>query len=107
MKAFKKIMALLLVFVLIAACVPLGTITAFAAENEETILSAVEAETETEPEDTAEPTETQNESAPPTDESVGGEPEEESLTEASKHLNIRTRKITEKEITKRIGGNLK
>lgn len=83
MKAFKKIMALLLVFVLIAACVPLGTITAFAAENEETILSAVEAETETEPEDTAEPTETQNESAPPTDESVGGEPEEESLTEAS------------------------
>ena len=65
MKACKKIMALLLVFVLIAACVPLGTITAFAAENEETILSAVEAETETEPEDTAEPTETQNESAPP------------------------------------------
>ena len=83
MKAFKKIMALLLVFVLTAACVPLGTITAFAAENEETILSAVEAETETEPEDTAEPTETQNESAPPTEESAGGEPEEASLTETS------------------------
>ena len=83
MKAFKQIMALLLVFVLTAACVPLGTITAFAAENEETILSAVEAETETEPEDTAEPTETQNESAPPTDESAGGEPEEEALTEDS------------------------
>lgn len=83
MKAFKKIMALLLVFVLIAACVPLGTITAFAAENEEINISAVEAETETEPGDTAEPPETQNESAPPTDESAGGEPEEDSLTEDS------------------------
>ena len=83
MKAFKKIMALLLVFALIAACLPLGTITAFAAENEETILSAVEAETGTEPGNAAESTKTQNESAPPADESAGGEPREENLPEAS------------------------
>ena len=36
MKTFKQLMALLLVFVLVAACVPLGTITAFAAENDDT-----------------------------------------------------------------------
>ena len=46
MKTFKQLMALLLVFVLIAACLPLGTITAFAEDDEETSSSAVEAETE-------------------------------------------------------------
>ena len=33
MKTFRQLMALLLVFVLVAACVPLGTITAFAADT--------------------------------------------------------------------------
>ena len=50
MKTFKQLMALLLVFVLVAACVPLGTITAFAAENDEPDISAVEAEKDDEPE---------------------------------------------------------
>lgn len=40
MKTFKQLMALLLVFVLVAACVPLGTITAFAEENDNTEFSA-------------------------------------------------------------------
>lgn len=83
MKACKQLMALLLVFVLIAACLPLGTITAFAADDEETSSSAVEAETEAEPGNAAESTETQNESVPPADESAGGEPKEENLPEAS------------------------
>ena len=77
MKTFKQIMALLLVFVLIAACVPLGTIAAFAAENDETDISVVEAEIDAEPEESTEPAETENESAaPPPDESAGMEPEE-------------------------------
>ena len=83
MKTFKQLMALLLVFVLIAACLPLGTITAFAEEDEETSFSALEAETETEPGNAAESTKTQNDSVPPADESAGGEPKEENLPEAS------------------------
>lgn len=83
MKTFKQLIALLLVFVLVAACVPLGTITAFAAENDEASLSAVEAEIDAGSEDSTEPTETDNEAAPPPDESAGTEPEEEhSSTEA-------------------------
>lgn len=84
MKTFKQLMALLLVFVLVAACVPLGTITAFAAENEEASLSAVEAEIDAKPEKITEPAETENESAAPLpNESAGTEPEEEhSSTEA-------------------------
>lgn len=77
MKTFKQLMALLLVFVLVAACVPLGTITAFAAENDETDISAVEAEIDAEPEESVAPAETDNEAAPPPDESAGTEPEEE------------------------------
>lgn len=50
MKTFKQLMALLLVFVLVAACVPLGSITAFAAENDETDISAVDTEIDAEPE---------------------------------------------------------
>ena len=70
-------MALLLVFVLVAACVPLGSITAFAAENDETDISAVEAEIDAGSEESTVPTETDNETAPPPDESAGTEPEEE------------------------------
>lgn len=78
MKTFKQLMALLLVFVLVAACVPLGTIMAFAAENDETDISAVDAEIDAEPEDSTQPAETENESATPLpDESAGTEPEEE------------------------------
>lgn len=77
MKTFKQLMALLLVFVLVAACVPLGTITAFAAENDEASLSAVEAEIDAGSEESTEPTETDNEAAPSPDESAGTEPEEE------------------------------
>ena len=78
MKTFKQLMALLLVFVLVAACVPLGTITAFAAENDNTDFSAEDTEIDAEPEDSTEPAETENESAaPPPDEPAGTEPEEE------------------------------
>ena len=78
MKIFKQIMALLLVFVLVAACVPLGTITTFAAENDEASLFAVDTEIDAEPEESVAPAETENESAaPPPDESAGTEPEEE------------------------------
>lgn len=83
MKTFKQLMALLLVFVLVAACVPLGTITAFAAENDNTDFSAKDTEIDAEPEDSTEPAETENESAaPPPDQSTGTEPEEASLPEA-------------------------
>lgn len=77
MKTFKQLMALLLVFVLVAACVPLGTITAFAAENDGTDISAVDTEMDAEPEESTEPAKTENEAAPPPDESAGTEPEEE------------------------------
>ena len=78
MKTFKQLMALLLVFVLVAACVPLGTITAFAADNDETDISAADTEIDAKPEESTEPAETENESsAPPPDESAGTEPEEE------------------------------
>ena len=76
MKTFKQLMALLLVFVLVAACVPLGTITAFAAENDDTDFSTVDTEMDAEPEESTEPAETENEAAPPPDESAGTEPEE-------------------------------
>ena len=63
---------------LVAACVPLGTITAFAAENDGTDISAVDTEMDAEPEESTEPAETENESAvPPPDESAGTEQEEE------------------------------
>ena len=82
-------MALLLVFVLVAACVPLGTITAFAAENDDTDISAVEAEIDAGPEEDTEPAETDNEAAPSPDESAGTEPEEEhSSTEASEEDSL-------------------
>ena len=85
MNAMKKAMALLLVFVLVAACVPLGTITAFAAENDETDISAAETEIDAEPEESTETAETENESAtPPLDESAGTEPVEESQPDNSK-----------------------
>lgn len=78
MKTFRQLMALLLVFVLVAACVPLGTITAFAADNDETDISAADTEIDAKPEESTEPAETENESsAPPPDESAGTEPEEE------------------------------
>ena len=79
MKTFKQLMALLLVFVLVAACLPLGTITAFAAENDDTDISAVDTEMDAEPEESTEPAETDNEAAPPSDESAGTEPEEERI----------------------------
>lgn len=78
MKTFKQLMALLLVFVLVAACVPLGTITAFAAENDDTDISTADNEIDAETENSTEPAQTENESeAPPPDESAGTEPEEE------------------------------
>ena len=83
MKTFKQLMALILVFVLVAACVPLGTITAFAAENDDTDFSTVDTEIDAEPEDSTEPAKTENEAAPPADEAAGGEPKEENLPEAS------------------------
>ena len=61
MKTFKQLMALLLVFVLVAACVPLGTITAFAADNDETDISAADTEIDAKPEESTEPAETENE----------------------------------------------
>ena len=64
MNVMKKSLALLLVFALALSCFPLGAVTAFAAENEETQPSSEPAETtpteaaETEPAETGEaPTE--------------------------------------------------
>lgn len=88
MKACKQIMALLLVFVLIAACLPLGTITAFAEEDEETSSSAVEAETETESGNAAESTKTRNKSVPPAEESAGQAPEEDSRMDSNPFLDL-------------------
>ena len=62
MKTFKQLMALLLVFVLVAACVPLGTITAFAAENDDTDISTADNEIDAETEKSTEPAQTENES---------------------------------------------
>ena len=77
MKTFKQLMALLLVFVLVAACVPLGTITAFAAENDGTDISAADTEIDAEPEESTEPAKTENEAALLPNESAGTELEEE------------------------------
>ena len=89
MKTFKQLMALLLVFVLVAACVPLGTITAFAAENDGTDISDEDTEIDAEAEENTEPADTENESAaPPPDESAGTEPEEEHAPAEAAELSL-------------------
>lgn len=60
MNVMKKSLALLLVFALVLSCFPLGAVTAFAAENEETQPPSEAADTtptetpETEPVETGE-----------------------------------------------------
>ena len=84
MNAMKKVMALLLVFALAVSCLPLGAVTAFAAEMEDPqvptddVLSPDATEGETEPvtEPTTEATEAQTEGTEPATEPVteGTEP---------------------------------
>ena len=92
MNAMKKVMALLLVFALAVSCLPLGAVTAFAAEMEDPqvptddVLSPDATEGETEPvtEPTTEATEAQTEGTEPATEPVteGTEPiPEESVAE--------------------------
>ena len=86
MNVMKKSLALLLVFVLALSCLPLGAVTAFAAENEETQPpteapeTVPEEEAETRPDDTEEaPTE----ATTPETESVEEAPPEEEISGAS------------------------
>ena len=92
MNAMKKVMALLLVFALAVSCLPLGAVTAFAAEMEDPqvptddVLSPDATEGETEPvtEPTTEATEAPTEETEPATEPVteGTEPiPEETVTE--------------------------
>ena len=92
LNAMKKVMALLLVFALAVSCLPLGAVTAFAAEMEDPqvptddVLSPDATEGETEPvtEPTTEATEAQTEGTEPATEPVteGTEPiPEESVAE--------------------------
>ena len=56
MNAMKKIMALLLVFALAVSCVPLGAVTAFAAEIDEGEVPPTDATDPAVPEETTETT---------------------------------------------------
>lgn len=82
MNVMKKSLALLLVFVLALSCLPLGAVTAFAAENEETqppteVPDTIPTEaTETQPNETEEaPTEAATPEAEPVEETTPAEEE--------------------------------